>query len=399
MRVAIFTDTYLPDVNGVARTLGRWAEYLENRGVSLKIFAPQTPNRDSSSYNCSVINRFYSIPFLLYPECKLAIPNPNRIRKSLQQFQPDLIHVATPFNLGLYGQRYAHNHNIPLVASYHTHFDRYLTYYKLQWMEPMLWKYMLWFHQGCKAIYVPSASTLSHLQNKGMEGLEIWSRGVDVSRFNPMVDRQGVLERVGISEGKFVYLYVGRIAPEKSIDVLLASFEALPEPVREQSHLLIVGDGPQLKELEDAFSHRANITFTGFMDGKALCELYAAADVFWFPSATETFGNVVLEAMASGTAVIGAAAGGVQDIIKHASNGLLCPPGDVASNRDAALHLFQDKATLNRLSQEGRAYSLRQSWSYIFDKLFESYMTVIGGRHHAKKVESVARSGPKIGLR
>lgn len=398
MRVAIFTDTYLPDVNGVSRTLGRWAAYLENRGVSLKIFAPQTPDRDSSSYNSSVINRFYSIPFVLYPECKLAIPNPNRIRKSLQQFQPDLIHVATPFNLGLYGQRYAHKHNIPLVASYHTHFDRYLSYYKLQWMEPMLWKYMLWFHHGCKAIYVPSASTLSHLQDKGMERLEIWSRGVDVSRFHPMVDRQGVLGRAGIPEGKFVYLYVGRIAPEKSVDVLLASFETLPEPVREQSHLLIVGDGPQLKELEEAYSHHPNITFTGVMDGKALSELYAAADVFWFPSATETFGNVVLEAMASGTAVIGAAAGGVQDMIKHDSNGLLCPPGDVDSNRNAALRLFQDKAVLNHLSREGRAYSLRQSWSCIFDKLFESYRTVIGG-DDAKKVESAAQTGPKIGLR
>lgn len=398
MKVAIFTDTFLPDVNGVAGTLGRWADYLERKGVELRIFAPHTVDRNSPSYNSSIVDRFYSIPFLLYPECKLAIPNPNRIRKSLAQFKPDLIHVATPFNLGLFGQRYAHKHNIPLVASYHTHFDQYLAFYKLQWLEPMLWKYVLWFHQGCEKIYVPSASTLTYLQEKGLKRLEIWSRGVDVSRFHPMVDRQAVLQRVGVPSDKFVYLYVGRIAPEKSIDVLLAGYEALPEPVKRKSHLLLVGDGPMLKELEETYRNHEGITFTGFMGGKSLSELYAAADVFWFPSATETFGNVVLEAMASGTPVIGASAGGVQDLITHGVNGLLCPPLNLSANRDAALQLFSNRELLHRLSREGRTYSLKQSWDSIFGRLFDSYMTVIGDRD-AKKVEWAAVPGAKIGLR
>ncbi|WP_127586459.1 glycosyltransferase family 4 protein [Paenibacillus koleovorans] len=398
MKVALFTDTFLPDVNGVARTLGRWTAYLENRGVSLRIFAPQSSGAVDAGNRSTDLMRFFSIPFLLYPECKLAIPNPNRIRQSLEQFQPDLIHVATPFNLGLYGQRYAHRHYIPLVASYHTHFDQYLSFYKIQWAEPMLWKYMHWFHQSCRAIYVPSQSTLEHLDAKGFEKLEIWSRGVDVSRFHPMVDREAVRRRHGVGPDKFVYLYVGRVAPEKSVDVLLEAFELLPARVREQSHLLIAGDGPQRKELEEVYRDRGNVTFIGFLEGKALTELYAAADVFWFPSATETFGNVVLESMASGTAVIGAAAGGVRDNIQHEETGLLCSSGDVVANRDAALRLFYDRDLLGRLSRQGRAYSLKQSWESVFDKLYESYCRVLGGTR-AKKVESSSVTGPKIGLR
>ncbi|OXM88327.1 glycosyltransferase family 4 protein [Paenibacillus rigui] len=387
MRVALFTDTYLPDVNGVAKTLGRWVHFLESRGVECKVFAPQADTTESAG--SSGVERFYSIPFLLYPECRMAIPNPLHLKKTLTAFSPDLIHVATPFNLGLLGLHYAKKHQVPLVASYHTHFDQYLNHYKLQWMEPMLWKYMLWFHQECHKIYVPSHSTLLHLQEKGLRHLEIWSRGVEVNRFHPLVDRERVWEAYGVKADKFVILYVGRLAPEKSVDTLLQTYLSLSDEVRQHSQLVIVGEGPLYKPMLEQYGQRDDMTFTGFKQGKALSDLYAAADVFLFPSATETFGNVVLESMASGTPVIGSAAGGVKDTIRHGENGLLCDPGQVAQFVNAVELLYHEEVYRAQLSGAGRAYSLRQSWDHIFSELYASYLNVAGNSGRIVMSESI----------
>lgn len=375
LRVALFTDTFLPDVNGVAKTLGRWTRFLESKGVACKVFAPTSVTEgDNDPFR---VERFYSIPFLLYPECRLAIPNPLHVRKSLQMFQPSIIHCATPFNLGLFGLHHARKHKTPIVASYHTHFDQYLSHYKIPWVEPTLWKYMQWFHQGCQKVYVPSHSTLQHLQAKGLTNLEIWSRGVDAERFQPIVDRKGVLESYGVDPAKFVLLYVGRLAPEKSVEVALDSFTALPASIRNDCHLIIAGDGPSAGTLREWYGGAEGITFTGFVQGTQLAELYAAADVFLFPSATETFGNVVLESMASGTPVIGAAAGGVQDTIEHEVTGLLCPPGDTPAFSQAIIRLHESWETRHKLALAGREHALRQSWEHIFNKLLSSYEEVV----------------------
>lgn len=375
MRVALFTDTFVPDVNGVAKTLAGWVNDLESRGVQCKVFAPH--NTSAAETDQRMVERFYSIPFLLYPDCRMAIPNPASAGRILRSFAPDLIHVATPFNLGLLGLHYAKRHHVPVVASYHTNFDQYLAYYKLQWMEPMLWKYMIWFHQDCRKIYVPSESTRRHLQEKGLKNLEIWSRGVDIRRFHPLVDRERVLRACNIPASKFVLLYVGRLAPEKSTDILMRTFDSLNGAVRRNAHLILAGDGPLLGPLQEQYAGRTDITFTGFRQGSELSDLYAAADLFVFPSATETFGNVVLEAMASGTAVIGAEAGGVADNIRHGRTGLLCKPGSVSDFVEAVERLYYDPSLREKLAREGRRYTLHQSWDRIYSRLFDSYLEVL----------------------
>lgn len=375
MRVALFTDTYLPEVNGVAKTLGRWAEYLRSQGIPCKVFAPTAESRLSADRTS--VERFFSVPFLLYPECKFAVPNPVNIKKTLRDFMPTLIHVATPFNLGLYGSHYARKRGIPLVASYHTHFDQYLSYYKLQWMEPMLMKYMSWFHSACRKVYVPSQSTMEHLRPHGFPEMEIWGRGVQSDRFHPDVDRDAVLASFGIRPDKFIVLYVGRLALEKSIDVLLSSFRNVPEPQKSAMELVIAGDGPLYEELASTIGAEEPIRLLGFVHGRRLSELYAAADVFLFPSATETFGNVVLESLASGTPVIGADAGGVRDNVRHGSTGWLCPPGDAAAFTRALLALYADAGLRARLGAAGREYALSQSWDRIFGKLLDSYRSVL----------------------
>ncbi|WP_128896205.1 glycosyltransferase family 4 protein [Longirhabdus pacifica] len=379
MRVAIFTDTYLPEVNGVAKTLGRWVDYLKRQQVECKVFAPSPQWGDGNLYHEQqiIVERFHSFPFLLYPECRLGIPNPIQLKKSLKELQPDIIHVATPFNMGLYGQRYAKKHGIPLVASYHTHFDKYLSYYKIPWMEQIFWKYMHWFHQDCEKVYVPSQSTMDHIAPRGFKKMEIWGRGIDTEKFQPEVDRKAVLSKHGLDHHKYTILFVGRIAPEKGIDVLLSSFHSLPTRIKDHAQLTIVGDGPLYSELKEKYKDHKSITLLGFVKGQPLMDLYAAADVFLFPSATETFGNVVLESMASGTPVIGANAGGVKDNVQHGVTGLLCEPDRSDEFTKALIHLHDHEKHRISLSKQARAYSKKQSWDVIFENLHHSYENVI----------------------
>jgi len=384
MRVALFTDTYVPEVNGVAKTLGRWAAYLESQGVPCKVFAPTAEERFAADR--SSVERLFSVPFLLYPECKFALPNPIAMKKALREFGPTLIHVATPFNIGFYGSHYARKHGIPLVASYHTHFDQYLSYYKLQWMEPVLMKYMSWFHADCRKVYVPSRSALEHLRPYGFPEMEIWGRGIQAGQFGPDVDRDAALRSFGIDPASFVILYVGRLAAEKSVDVLLEAYRMLPDEERAGTELVIAGDGPLYQELSASIGSRERIRLLGFVQGRRLAELYAAADVFLFPSSTETFGNVVLEAMASGTPVIGAAAGGVLDNVRHGETGWLCPPRDAAAFSAALSELRRDAALRARLGAAGLDYARSQSWDRIFRTLLESYRDVVRSSQEALPV-------------
>ncbi|TBL79057.1 glycosyltransferase family 4 protein [Paenibacillus thalictri] len=370
MRIALFSDTYWPQVNGVAMTLKRLTEHLERRNVTYQIFVP----RCEDELYTSNVHGFASFPFLLYPECRIALPNYVSITRQLQAFQPDLIHIATPFNIGLSGLFYARKYDIAHVASYHTHFDRYLHYYHLQFASPLLWRYIRWFHQSCLATFVPSQETAQQLAAQGIDGIKLWQRGVDCKLFHPGKKSAAVRERYGIKE-RFILLYAGRLAPEKDLDIIPDIMRKLPESLRDEIHWIFAGDGPSLKELQDGVP--ANTTFTGYMKGEALAELYASADLFVFPSSTETFGNVVLESLASGTPAIGAASGGVQEIIQHGRTGNLCPPRDSDMFAQSITNMLQQPDTLKAWGLSGRAYALTQSWEAIFDRLLVNYEQIL----------------------
>lgn len=363
MRIALFSDTFWPQMNGVALTLKRWVEHLEHRNIAVRIFAPKSQHDDFFTSN---LHSFHSLPFILYPECRLALPNLFTIGAQLQQFQPDLIHIATPFNIGLSGLYYARKYGIPHVASYHTHFDRYLSYYRFQFAEPLFWRYIRWFHQSCLATFVPSNDTASMLLSNGLSHVELWKRGVDCSLFHPDKKNGDLREAYQIKE-RYLLLYAGRLAPEKDLDILLEVMKNIPEPLRSQLHWIVVGDGPMQKELKAQAP--SNVTFTGYVKGELLAAWFASADLFVFPSSTETFGNVVLEALASGTPVIGARSGGVKEIIEHGQTGLLCPPRDSDAMTEAIVKLLQCPERVLQYGRAGRQYALTQSWEAIFDSL------------------------------
>ncbi|WP_226670245.1 glycosyltransferase family 4 protein [Metabacillus litoralis] len=367
MKIAIFTDTYAPDVNGVARTLKRLTDHLEKNKYEFRVFAPESTKESMFS---SHIHRFTSLPFFLYPECRLALPNMLHVKAELQSFKPDLIHVATPFNIGLCGLHYAKKFNIPVVGSYHTDFDQYLEYYDLQFLSKVLWKYMHWFHKPHRKTFVPSKETLEQLKRKGFSNLRIWGRGVDCQLFHPHYSQQDVRSQYQIKE-KFLLSYVGRLAPEKDIDTLMRITSELPDCIRNDVHWLIVGDGPSKDEMKKNAPN--NMTFAGYLNGVDLANVYAASDLFVFPSPTETFGNVVLEALASGTPVIGANSGGVKNIIKQAETGFLCEPKNVSEFQEAITTLLLSDTLRVKIGNEARQYALTQTWDSIFEGLLREY--------------------------
>jgi glycosyltransferase involved in cell wall biosynthesis len=380
MKIAIFTDTFFPDINGVARTLKRFTDYLDTQHISYKIFAPDS---NADEYASSHIHRFKSLSFFLYPECRLAFPNLLQIKTELQNFSPNIIHVATPFNIGLCGVYYAKKFKIPLVGSYHTDFEHYLKYYDLQFLTKSLWKYMNWFHKPFRKLFVPSIETFNQLQNKGFANLEIWSRGVDCELFHPFYDKKTVRNKYSLTK-KYLLTYVGRLAPEKEVHSLPEILKSMSDEMRNQIDWLVVGDGPLREDLQKKAP--SNMRFTGYLEGQSLAEVYSASDLFVFPSTSETFGNVVLEALASGTPVIGANAGGVKNIIKSGVTGDLCSPGNVEQFSRSIERILTNDGKRLHMRLEGRKYALMQKWDRIFACILWHYTSVIeeqNGQKHA----------------
>jgi glycosyltransferase involved in cell wall biosynthesis len=380
MRVALFTDTFVPEINGVARTLKRLTDFFEKKNIEYKVFAPEIPDYP---FFHSRIHRLSSFRFFLYPECRVAVPNVLQMKAELQAFQPHLIHVATPFNIGLCGLHYAKKMQVPLVGSYHTNFDHYLRYYDLQFLSNFFWRYMYWFHRSMQKIFVPSQDTMEQLKRRGFTNLHLWPRGVDCSLFHPYYHQREVREKYNIDE-KYLLVYVGRIAVEKDVQLLHEIAKRLPESLRDHVHWLMVGDGPLKEEMQQRAPER--MTFVGYLQGSDLAKVYAAADLFVFPSATETFGNVVLESLASGTAVIGANSGGVKSIMQHGAFGYLCEPRAIDEFAAAIVRFLSNDTQRKQMELAGRAYALTQNWEVIFENLISEYEKV--WRHHAERLHA-----------
>jgi glycosyltransferase involved in cell wall biosynthesis len=365
VRIAIFTDTYEPQVNGVTNTLKKLKSYMDKNNIEYKFFVPA---EGAPSYSQETVS-FYSIKFHLYPECKIAFPRYKEVKATLDQFKPDMIHIVTPFSVGLMGLKYARDHQIPLVSSYHTNFVEYFKYYKLQFLEKICWSYFSWFHSFCQINFCPSIDTFIKLKEKGIQNLKIWDRGIDAEQFSPQNYNKEMRNQYAASKEQLL-LYVGRLAPEKELDVLMKAATILNDKNR-LFKLLIVGDGPQYKELKAL--NIPNIIFLGYKFGKELQQIYACADLFVFPSSTETYGNVILEAMSSGVPVVAVNEGGVKENLIDGKNGLAFEVGSCVEMAGKIEILLCDEKLRSELASNARMHALKRSWGQVFDVLFDDY--------------------------
>ena len=381
LRLAIFTDTYPPQVNGVARTLARLAQAIEQRGGAVRIVTIADPGASSDAAPDSRVERWPSIPFWAYPQLRIAAPSRQRALDLIDQWKPNLVHVATEFGVGLAGLFAAEEAGVPVVTSYHTHFKAYLEFYNLSALGPVAWPYLRWFHNRGRRTFAPSGIVARELEQMGFENMRVWSRGVDGSRFSPSFRSEAMRAHLGVTRpDQVVVSYVGRLAREKDLIMLMRAMHAMRERVGDRVVFAIVGDGPA--EAECRAAAPAGTVFTGKLTGRELAAAYASADIFAFPSITETFGNVVLEAMASGLAVVAPDIGATTEYATP-ETAVQFRAKDAESFAGQLLRLVDDSALRARIAASGLAFARATTWDSIFDRLVRDYRDVVASAQAA----------------
>lgn len=368
MRIALVTETFLPKVDGIVNTLCRLLDHLEARGHQSLLFAPEGGPAQVAS---TPVLSYEGHAFPLYPELKLVPPLVD-LTEPLDRFRPDVIHVLNPVSLSISALRYANTRGVPVVASYHTDVPGFAERWGLGMFSPFLWGYFRWLHNQADLNLCPSGVTQRELVAQGFRRVKVWSRGVDTTLFHPRRRTDGWRERLtGGAPDAPLLLYVGRVSMEKRIDWLRPVLDAVPG-----ARLAIVGDGPHRPALEAMFAGTPTV-FTGFLSGHELACAYAAADVFVFPAANETLGNVVLEAMASGLPVVAARSGGPLENVVHNETGLFFDPEDPADLLHAVRALTMDLPRARALGAAGRVRVRDRSWASVLDGLLDDYESLI----------------------
>lgn len=374
MKIAFFTETFLPKVDGIVTRLTRTVEQLVIAGDEVLVFCPEGA---PSSFAGARIVGVPAMPLPLYPELKLALPRP-AVSDALDQFQPDLVHVVNPAVLGLGGIWLAKTRELPLVASYHTHLPKYLEHYGMGMLEPLLWELLKAAHNQAQLNLCTSTAMVEELRSHGIQHTALWQRGVDTNLFCPERARPEIRKRLlgPHSDSDALLLYVGRLSAEKQIERIRPVLDAVPN-----ARLALVGDGPHRQQLEKVFAGTAT-TFVGYLGGEELAGAYASADAFLFPSSTETLGLVLLEAMAAGSPVVAARRGGIPDIVTDGVNGCLYEPDGAddgaASLIAAAKRVLGNNAERQLLRQKARSEAERWDWAGATKQLRNYYCRVVG---------------------
>jgi glycosyltransferase involved in cell wall biosynthesis len=375
LRIALFSEVYWPMVSGVGVTLLRLTEALQARGHEVRVYSATyqlPPEGDRPE-----VHRSPSVPLFLYPDVQWAFPRLRDVVDDLARFRPDLVHLATEFSLGIAGVKAARQLGIPIVASAHTDYDQYAVRYGVTWALRAGWHYLRWFYGQAHRVLCPSRIYEEHLHSRGVTHTGIWSRGVDPAEFHPRFRSEAYRARFGVGRDDLLVTYIGRIAREKNLELLLRAWEELVGS-RGGGQLVLVGRGP----LEDEIRRRElpGVHVTGLLRGRELSEAYASADVFTFPSPTETFGNSLLEAMGSGLPSLVAAAGGVLEFAEHGRNAWLVAPNSTEAITAGLGRLLSDRSLRRRLAEGALQTAAERRWDTVYDQLIADYRAAAAAR-------------------
>jgi len=373
LRLALFAGAYNHVADGVSLTLNRLVAYLEGQGVPVRVVAPTVPN--PPVHHAGTLLPAPSVPAPGRSDYRLTYSLSSDIEEALARFNPTLIQVATPDLLGLQALRLSKRWGLPRVASYHTHFSSYLKYYKLSLMEPALWGYLRWFYNQFQQVYVPSDSMMDVLQEQGFTSdLRLWARGINTETFHPEQRSMGWRRRHGIADDEVVVTFVSRLVWEKGLGTLADTLQTLERhDVPHRS--VVVGDGPAYEALR---TRLPRTIFTGYLSGDALGTAYASSDIFLFPSDTETFGNVILEAAASGLPAVCADATGSRSLVRDGTTGFLVPPGNTPAFAERLRTLILDGALRRQFSKAALERSTHYRWDRVLSRLHAHYHEAVG---------------------
>ncbi|MBD9484969.1 glycosyltransferase family 1 protein [Pseudomonas sp. PDM14] len=362
LHIALISETFPPEINGVANTLGRLSQGLIQRGHRLQLIRPrQLADEQQASDEHLLLTRGWPLPG--YPGLQWGQSSLHKLLRRWQRQRPDVLYIATEGPLGLSALRAARRLGIPVVSGFHTNFQQYTGHYGLGLLTRALTRYLRWFHNRTRMTLVPSPSQRLELQRRGFERLMLLARGVDGQLFHPSHRSPELRASWGLGQDDIAVLHVGRLAAEKNLALLVRSFRELQQRFPQQRlKLVLVGDGPLRAQLQEELPQAI---FCGVQRGTALAEHYASGDLFLFPSLSETFGNVVLEAQAAGLAVVAYDQAAAAQHIHHGHNGALAMPGDEQGFIDAACWLLEDRESLRSVRLNARQHAGKQGWDAI----------------------------------
>ncbi|WP_236193220.1 glycosyltransferase family 4 protein [Pseudomonas glycinae] len=370
LHITLISETFPPEINGVANTLGRLCDGLRARGHRVELVRPrQADDPQRSEDDSLLLCRGWPLPG--YPGLQWGQSSMHKLLRRWTRQRPDVLYIATEGPLGLSALRAARRLGIGVVSGFHTNFQQYTHQYGLGLLTRLLTHYLRWFHNRSALTLVPSVSQRLELERRHFERLSLMSRGVDSQLFHPAKRLNALREQWGLGEQDIAVIHVGRLAPEKNLGLLKRSFEKLASTYPQlKLKLIVVGDGPQRMALENELPEAI---FCGSQRGEALAAHYASGDVFLFPSLTETFGNVVLEALASGLGVVAYDQAAAAQHIRHGYNGVLAMPGDEEAFCEAAAWLLEEDERLRCVRLNARQHASRQGWAAIVEQ-FENHL-------------------------
>ena len=381
LRVALFSGNYNYVRDGANQALNRLVGYLLRQGVQVRIYAPTV--KDPAFPATGEVVSIPAIPIPGRAEYRLPLALSGRARRDLAEFDPHVVHVSSPDIVAHRAVTWARKRRVAAVASVHTRFETYLSYYHLQWIEPEVRALLRRFYRRCELVLAPAESTAAILRAQRMNrDIAIWGRGIDHDQFNPARRDMGWRRSLGIGDDELVIAFLGRIVMEKGLDVFAEAIRALAErPVKHR--VVVIGEGPARTWFEQQLP---DAVFVGHQEGEDLAQAIASADVLLNPSVTETFGNVTLEAMACGVPAVAAVASGTTSLVRDGENGILVDADDIEGFADALTLYARDPDLRRRHGDAGLAFARTMDWDSINSAVIRAYRYAIVKRERLARI-------------
>lgn len=373
MKIALYAGTYVKDKDGAVRSIYQLVASMRRSGHEVAIWSPDISPQEDASLR---VHKVPAIPIPLYPDYKLGFYLA-RTERELDSFAPDIVHISTPDIVGNRFLRYARHRGIPVGSAYHTDFPSYLSYYRLGFAEKKVWDFLVKFYNDCDVVLAPNVSVSEKLVSKGIRNVELWSRGIDKDLFDPSRRSEQLREAWGVV-GKTVFVYAGRFVLYKDIEVVMELYRRfMEEGLGDRVKFVMIGSGPEEEQMRERMP---DALFTGYLTGTALPEAYASGDVFLFPSTTEAFCNVVLEALASGLPAVVSDVGGCMELVRRSNAGFVAKAGDIDDFYAACLRLMQDGDGYRSMRNLGMEFAEDKSWSAVNGVLIDRYCGMVSAR-------------------
>jgi phosphatidylinositol alpha 1,6-mannosyltransferase len=381
MKVAIYAGMYKENSDGAVKTLYELVNSLLGAGIEVGVWGFSITPQERKGLT---LTKIISVPLPLYPDYRVTIPNP-KLKRQLKKFDPDVLHITVPDLVGIFLMRFARKQGIPVLTSYHTDFPSYLKSYHLGILYNLAWKISKWFYNKSRITLAPTEEIIDKLKSKGIKHAKLWSRGIHLDRYS--IDfRSPSLRAQWGAQNKKVILYSGRFVKYKDLETFIEVYNLFKERGPGNVLFVLAGDGPIRDEL---VRRMPDAHFPGYLEGEELSRVYASSDILLFPSTTETFGNVVLEALASGLPAVVSDVGGCKEVVGKSLAGLVAKANDPLDFYQRCRQLVEDETLYKKMQQKGLEFAQKRSWNTINSKVIGHYLLLL----RSKEKEMRARAG------